>query len=341
MRIYMALLFLLAACSDSGSVIPIDPQKILGEMDGPKVPTMQDTLLESAKKSEDQGDFTQAAAYYNQALAKKPDDKDLLLLLAEALRRGGNHDNAIAVYDKLLSKEKSMAAALEGKGLALIGKGDFDGPTDLFQQALAAEPKRWKTLNALGILFATRGLNTEAQQYFNEALKQSPNNPSILNNLGLSQALSRDFDVGIRVLNQTANLTLPGSGERKQVDLNLALVYAIAGKLEDARIIAEHYYSGPALDNNMGLYAHLAKNNDLAKAHLNMALTNSKIFYERAWNNLQAIQESNNSPKSSKQKVKVIKKSPEKPTPKDEISTIIGNPAESESPEEVTPAPAQ
>jgi hypothetical protein len=86
--------------------------------------------------------------------------------------------------------------------------------------------------------------------------------------------------------------------DRKRIDLNLSLVYAVAGKQDEARAVAERYFSGPTLSNNLGLYAHLANDDEMAKAYLNMALTDSKTFYERAWDNLQTIN-SSSTPASS------------------------------------------
>ena len=39
----------------------------------------------------------------------------------------------------------------------------------------------------------------------------------------------------------------------------------------------------------MGFYSYLAKNNELAKGYLNMALTQSPTYYERAWKNMGAL----------------------------------------------------
>src|SRR5690606_28052716 len=105
----------------------------------------------------------------------------------------------------------------------------------------------------------------------------------------LAQALDRNFDSAIGTLMQAGALTSANSPERKQVDLNLSLVYATAGKLDEASALARNYYSGAALNNNLGLYAYLAKDDQLAKTYLNMALTESKVFYEKAWDNLQVL----------------------------------------------------
>ncbi len=289
MRKYVFLLpiLVLSACDQTGQ--PIDAKKFLAELEGPKVPTMEDTMLQNAKSAEAAGEWGTANQLYQQVLVKNPENKDLMVSTAETYRRIGKYDQALALYDAALSKDGSMIAAKEGKGLALLSKGDYETPTALFEDVMKTDATRWKTLNGLGILFTTRGMHPEAQQYFKEALKHNPGNTSVLNNLGLSQALTKEYDVAADTLMQAGALANASGNDRKRIDLNLALVYAVAGRIEDARMVTEHYYSGAALNNNMGLYAHLAKNNDLAKDYLNMALTESKTHYDKAWQNLQDI----------------------------------------------------
>jgi Flp pilus assembly protein TadD len=286
MPLFLVLLTL-AACTKTGQ--PLEPKEFFASLQGPTVPTMQDTMLDSAKNAEKKGDYKGAIQTYQQILEKHPDNKEVVLSLAEAYRRSGESDRAITLYDGLLQSDPNLVAAKEGKGLALISKGDFDTPVPLFESIMKTEPTRWKTLNALGILFTTRSMHKEAQQYFQEALKYSPFNPSIMNNLGLSQALDHSYEPAATTLMQASALTTADSNERKRIDLNLALVYAVSGRLDLANQIAERYFAGPVLSNNLGLYAHLAKDDQLAKDYLNMALTESKFFYEKAWNNLQAI----------------------------------------------------
>lgn len=294
------LMAALCVVACDGGVAPVDSKKFLSGLDGPKIGSMEDNLLESAKKAEASGDFRRALISYQQLLDKKPDDENLTFSVAECLRRSGSTDKAIALYDKLIAKNPAMIAAKESKGLALIAKGDFETPTPLFEEVLKVDPTRWKTLNALGILFSTRNMQAEAQQYFNEALKYKADSSSVYNNLGLSQALTRKFDEAIGSLQKSSNLANSASPERKRIDLNLALVYATAGKLDDAKRIAEMYLEGAALNNNLGLYAHLAKDDKMARAYLNMALMESKVYYAKAWDNLQDITANSNDSNNDK-----------------------------------------
>jgi Flp pilus assembly protein TadD len=290
MRIVPAALLclLLAACQ--GGVNPIDAQKVLSKLEGPKVLTVAETQVENARAAEARGDFAQAAQLYEQALENQPENKEWALAMADNYRRAQQPDRAIAVYDALLKQDAQHAAALEGKALALMAKGDMDTPGALLEAVMKQDATRWKTLNAMGVLFSARGMQPEAQAYYQEALKHNPASPSITNNLGLSQALEKKSDEAIATLRRAAALAPAGSLDRKRIELNLSMVYAIAGKLPKAEAIARRYFDGATLNNNLGLYAHLARDDQLAKSYLNMALTESKTFYERAWDNMEIIE---------------------------------------------------
>ncbi len=318
---------MLSACDQNGGIMPVDSKSLLSTFEGPKIPSIYDSQLEAAKNAEKSEKFTQASQIYQQILDKEPENITVVFLLAESLRRGGEYDKAMEIYDSLLIKSPSDVNAKEGKALSLLAKGDFEAPTALFEDVLKEDKTRWKTLNGMGILFVTRGLYTESHQYFEAALKQSPNNVSILNNLGLSQALDKQYEVAIKNISQASAQSNLGSAQRKHVDLNLALVYASAGKLEEARKIAELYLSGALLNNNLGLYAHLAKDDALAKSYLNMALTESKTYYSKAWENLEALTDNsqtgnsgnkNNNDVKEKSQNKVIKNKKNKNANKEE-----------------------
>lgn len=302
------LLMLLSACDQNGGSMPIDAQSFLSRLDGPKIPTMQENQIAAAKTAEKNDDFAQATQIYQQILERDPDTTDVVQLLADSLRRGGEYDKAISIYDGILTKDESNVAAKEGKALALMAKGDFESPTILLEEVLKVDGNRWKSLNAMGILFVTRGLYPDSMKYFDQALKQSPDNVAVMNNLGLSQALNKQYDVAVDTLLKASTLSTLGSSGRKRIDLNTALVYASAGKLDESRRIAEQYLSGPSLNNNLGLYAHLAKDDSLAKSYLNMALTESKTYYEKAWDNLEALDKD-----TEKATEKATEKSTEKP----------------------------
>lgn len=310
---YPLLAMLLVSSCDqlTGGPMPIDARKILGSLDGPKVPTMEETQMEAAKNAEKKGDYNQAIQIYQQILDRNENNSEALLALADSLRRSGEYDKAIATYDALISKDAKNLSAKEGKGLAIMAKGDYETPVAIFDEVIKADGKRWKSLNAMGVLFVTRNLYNDAQKYFDEALRQSPNNISVMNNIGLTKSLSKDFPGALDMLSKASAQSTVASPERKRIDLNMALVYAAKGDIESAEKIARNYLSGAQLSNNLGLYAHLAKDDQLAKTYLNMALTESKVYYEKAWENLDAINSTKNTTTQSSKKLTLPTENPE------------------------------
>lgn len=292
LTLILASCALLGACDNATTRQWLDPDKEFKEFEQPDVPTMQTTTEESAKKAIEDGDFERAGQFYVQLLdRKKLSDTDRTryeVALGDLDRRLGRHKSAIERYDAVLEKASGNVDALEGKGLAMMAQGNIADAGQIFKAVLAQDPKRWRTLNALGILFTTKNMIPEAMAYYAEALKVSKDSPAILNNVGLTQAINHNFPRAIQAMKQAARVA-PNDARREQIDLNLALIYGISGDYDSARAMAEKYLKGPTLDNNLGLYAHLANNQELAKAYLNQALSGSTTYYERAWKNLDII----------------------------------------------------
>lgn len=312
MKSPLLLCMLMLACLSACSLAPgksTQKSRIeeLNKLDGPEVDSVTDTLEKSAIEAINRGDYKRAVSLYKQlhdtAKVKDSVRMQYAVSLASALRRAGGYDDSLKVLDVVLKNEPDNIDALEGKGLSLLGQGKSQDAGRVFEQVLKKDPKRWRTLNALGILFTIKNLMPEANAYYTEALKYSPDNPSILNNVGLSFAIERRYPKAIEALQQAARLSDAGTATKRQVELNIALVVALAGDLDQAKMIAARHLKGAALDNNLGLYAHLANNDELAKAYLNTALSGTPTYYERAWRNLEVITEDangKNTPESGK-----------------------------------------
>ncbi len=264
-------------------------KKELGKLKGPEISSMDATLRAQADQAISAGDFKRAAQIFKQISNKNKDDKELSIALIETLRRAGDNENSLKITNDLLKKHPLDAAILENKGLCLMNMGEFSDASKVFGEVMKADSKRWRTLNGIGILFAMKSMDKEAIAYYRAALAQSENNPTILNNMGLTLAMGRQYNRAEDVFMRAKRHLPTDSQERKNVDLNLALIYAISGKLDEAERTAAPHLSKAALYNNMGFYAYLSKNTELAKGYLNMALTQSPVYYERAWKNLGTV----------------------------------------------------
>jgi Flp pilus assembly protein TadD len=286
------LLPMLVACNDPTVEQWINPDKTFAKLPQPDVPTVNQTLEKSASDALEAGDIKRASQFYKQLLdsdkATPADKIRYRAALADASRRAGDDVSALKLFDEILKDDPKNIDALEGKGLTLMAQGKSAEAGRVLAQVLELDSKRWRTLNVLGILFVTKNMIPEAMEYFTEALKVSPDNPAVLNNVGLARAIEGNYPRAVEALQQAAKMSNTDA-RRKQVNLNLALVYGISGDMDSAKAVAEKYLDGAALDNNLGLYSHLAKNDELAKTYLNMALTRSPTYYERAWQNLNVI----------------------------------------------------
>jgi Flp pilus assembly protein TadD len=281
----------LSACGQAGQQW-LDPDKTFALFDQPVVKGVNATQEEMAKDAAAAGDFARAGQIYQQLVAggkgAPAEQLRYKLGMAESARRLGNFDAALAMYDELSTAHGNHVEVLEGRGLTLMASGKAVDAGKTLASALEKDPKRWRTLNALGILFVSRNMIPEALAYYNEALIYSPNNAAVLNNMGLSHAIERNFPRAVEAM-QKAVMASKAPSQRKQIELNLAMVLGVSGDLEGAREVANKYLEGAALDNNLGLYAHLAKDDALAKTYLNMALSQSSGFYQRAWDNLDTV----------------------------------------------------
>lgn len=292
-RLIILLPLILAACGKGGAFEQwVDPDKTFEALPQPDVSGMDSTLEKQATDALAVGDVRRSAQFYEQLLGlKKGTPADQLrykLGLADALRRMGENDKAFAGYTEILRENPGNMDGKEGRALTLMAQGKSTDAGREFSEIMQKDGRRWRTLNALGILFVTKGMIPEAMAYYTEALRQSPDNPSVLNNVGLSRAVDKNYPRAIEALDQASRVA-PADDRRKQIELNLAMIYGLSGDMEKARALASKYLDGAALDNNLGFYAHLSKDDSLAKTYLNMALSHSSTYYERAWNNLDII----------------------------------------------------
>ncbi|MFM9890284.1 MAG: tetratricopeptide repeat protein [Rickettsiales bacterium] len=292
---FLATSLLLTACDDPTVKQWFDPDRTFASLPQPEIKGINATEEQLAIEATQKGDFKRASQFYEQLVgSKKGSPEEVLrykLGLAESARRLGENDRALAMFSQLTKENPDNLDAHEGRALTLTATGKTTDAGREFSDILAKDPKRWRTLNALGILFTSKNMIPEAMAYYTEALKYSPDNVAVLNNVGLAQAIDRQYAAAIEALGQASRLS-KSPAQRQQVDLNLAMVYGASGDLDTASDVAGKYLSGPALDNNLGLYAHLSKNDALAKTYLNMALSQSPVYYERAWENLDVVNDS-------------------------------------------------
>ena len=264
-------------------------QKILPpEKDGSVASATTDEMNNKAALAFKSGNYEQSAALYEKFLVQSPLDQKGIFYYAESLRISGQTEKSIEQYNKLGTENLS---ALEGKGLAYLQIGELESSLDQFNLVLKKDASRWRTVNAIGVINSIIGKNEEAMQYYKIALELSKNNPSIINNIALGVAFGGNPEQGIAMLKTALDSSTDGEIKKQRLENNLALLYGISGKMNDAEKILRKNLPEAAVYNNLGFYAKLRSDKKLAWNYLSKAISASPVYYEKAGNNMQSLEE--------------------------------------------------
>ena len=206
------------------------------------------------------------------------------IILADSQRLTGENQAAINTYDEVLTKDETNILAMEGKAIALMNIGQLEEAKLLLQNSFAVDASRWRSLNALATIFMLEEQPENAMEYFDMALQIAPNNIQILNNIGMSYLLLGQYDIALETL-RDAHSNASSSSITKKLAFNLALAYGFNQEFDAAKKILKPYLDSAEIDNNLGYYAKLTNNPDIAKTYFSQALSKQSVFYEKAWNN--------------------------------------------------------
>jgi len=108
---------------------------------GPLSAEVVSGMLEAARKSIDEGQFSQAIAAYEAILKRDPQNIEAITYMGYMAALAGHSDVALDAYDKALKMNPRYAAALYYKGLTLEqGKQDHAGAIRVWEQFLQEIP---------------------------------------------------------------------------------------------------------------------------------------------------------------------------------------------------------
>jgi tetratricopeptide (TPR) repeat protein len=132
----------------------------------------------------ERGQYEEAIAYYNRALAISPDYDEARVNLGNALAAQGKTDEAIAQYREALRVNPNSMVAHHNLGLAMIRQGKLDEALEHYRKAVAINPGFLEGQNNLGLLLAARGQYQEAMEHLQKAIEINPAFPLAHVNLG-------------------------------------------------------------------------------------------------------------------------------------------------------------
>lgn len=173
--------------------------------------------------------------------------------LGDVLRRLGKTTEAEQAFGEALKRNRYSGCALQGYGILMIEKGEPDTAIATLDAVIDDEAADFRVYNVLGIAYDTLDDHAQAQNHYLSGLELAPGSRSLRNNMALSLALQERYDAAID------QMRLLGTG--KEVDKpslnNLALIYGLAGRIEEAARTLRKILPEADVANNLAVYQNL------------------------------------------------------------------------------------
>lgn len=190
---------------------------------------------------ESQNRFERAGRHYYEALQLKPDYPKAYVGLGNIFRLQGRLDEAAGQYQRALRLKPDEVEAISGLGNILQSQGRLDEAADYYRDAIRLRPDYAEPHNNLASVLLTQGKFDKALEYFYKALTLEPDSATTL--LGIAWILAlhpdaerRDTARAIELAQRAIALT----EEQNAVDFDtLAIIYAAAGKFDQAQVAAQ------------------------------------------------------------------------------------------------------
>lgn len=186
-----------------------------------------------------QGRLTEAAAMFEQVLAREPRNADALHLLGvtlgqlgrpqeavrliaaavevrpsnpymranlgNALGSIGRHAEAASAYERAAALKPDLLAAHRGRGHALLSVGRAEDALASFERALQLAPGA-PTHNDVGVALDRLGRISEAIEHFRSAVARDPRHVEALQNLGVAELSQGRYQDALTSLNRALTL---------------------------------------------------------------------------------------------------------------------------------------
>jgi predicted CXXCH cytochrome family protein len=177
------------------------------------------------------GQYGEAAAALEQAVARRPSDANALTDLGNAYVRQERVLEAERTLERALAVDASLPRAHNLMGLAQLKTGRAAAAETHFRDAIRLQPDLAEAHNNLGNLLAARRAYGEAGFHFAEAVGSDPNYVEAHHSYGVILALTKSYAKAVTELEAAIRLA-PGL---LTAHLDLAEVLVAMGRRGDAR----------------------------------------------------------------------------------------------------------
>jgi Flp pilus assembly protein TadD len=155
---------------------------------------------------------------------------------AASLQQMGQTEQQIEVLKSIAVAHPNDGPLQSKLGKQLLTAGRAGEATAMLERAAAQPGVDWQTLSALGSAYDQQGNYTGARAKYQQALALKPNQLSVENNMAMSYALEGKLPDAEKLLRSA--MTQPGVDAQPRVRQNLALVVGLQGRFDEARQIA-------------------------------------------------------------------------------------------------------
>jgi len=210
-------------------------------------------LMQVGNSLRAQGNLNDAAVVYRRAMNADPESPLPPAALGDTLRQLKRYDEAEQVYREALERNPYSGMSLQGYGILLIERSQPEAAISLLTPAVDEDAADYRVYNVLGIAYDALGDHTQAQNNYQAGLNLKPDSKSLRNNMALSLVLQERYDAAIE---QVQSL-LTGTKADEPYLHNLALVYGLAGRIENAAALLRQMLPEADVANNLAYYQNL------------------------------------------------------------------------------------
>ncbi len=210
------------------------------------------------------GKYNEAEAFFKHILKEYPNNKTARLCFGRAVGLNGNPEQAKVIFTNLLADHPNDFEVKLNYGESLLWNKEFNQAKPYFKDLIKEDPKSFPALLSYANTLSNLKDYENALIYVDKALEVSNNNPNALTSkkymhLGYAyqNQQAQNYDVAETILKKNLELFK----DDKDTLLNLANLYLIANRLEDAEATYTILFKNPenkilAL-NGLSLVAHL------------------------------------------------------------------------------------
>lgn len=197
------------------------------------------------------------------------------------------YQDATKVFSKALEIDPTDPVALVGLGKSERSLGNLAKAREYLAKAMETRPMDSEVLTELAICHDLMNRWDLAEAIYRQVINLEPASASAFNNLGFNLSMQGHYPEAIEHFNQALQLAPTMSVARN----NLAAAYILNDQRDKGRRLFDSELGEAAAYNNIGYLMMLQQRWDEAEMALNKAIELNPVFYARARNNLDQLQE--------------------------------------------------